>query len=196
MKYNIQGIPTYYDSIRFRSRLEAKWAMLFNDFGWEWEYEPIDLNGWIPDFILTGQKGTEILVEVKPYARLEKFEEVIKKIERATRSTNFKNTEVLLLGRKLLEAESWSHQDKKPLAIGWLGEVFTEDKAKKYDYGKAVLNNSCGFGFIHDYNSYKDRITELHDGDHYVCFPDIERVRKMWKNVGNKVQWEATYETH
>ena len=44
------GIPTMYDGYRFRSRLEARWAAFFDLAGWEWKYEPIDLDGWIPDF--------------------------------------------------------------------------------------------------------------------------------------------------
>ena len=47
----------------FRSRIEAKWAHIFEMLGWDWEYEPIDLNGYIPDFILNGE--VPILVEIK-----------------------------------------------------------------------------------------------------------------------------------
>lgn len=60
----IAAIPTTYNGVRFRSRLEAKWAAFFDLMGWKWEYEPIDLKGYIPDFILTRRK---ILVEVKPF---------------------------------------------------------------------------------------------------------------------------------
>lgn len=39
-------------------------------FGWAWEYEPIDLAGYIPDFIVRGgsanRDGAPVLVEVKP----------------------------------------------------------------------------------------------------------------------------------
>jgi hypothetical protein len=57
------AIKTLYNGIKFRSRLEAKWAAFFDLLGWEWEYEPFDLNGWIPDFLL---KHGRVLVEVKP----------------------------------------------------------------------------------------------------------------------------------
>ena len=62
------AIPTVYRGIRFRSRLEAKWAFTFDIMRWPWEYEPYDLEGWIPDFfvdICDGQKP--ILVDVKPH---------------------------------------------------------------------------------------------------------------------------------
>jgi len=42
------SIPTTgIQCIRFRSRIEAQWAEMFTKLGWEWEYEPIDLNGYI-----------------------------------------------------------------------------------------------------------------------------------------------------
>jgi hypothetical protein len=61
---DIKAIPTIYNGIAFRSRLEAKWARFFDLAGWRWEYEPFDLGGWIPDFVLVGEHPT--LVEVKP----------------------------------------------------------------------------------------------------------------------------------
>jgi len=61
----IAAIPTHYNGVNFRSRLEARWAALFDMLGWEWEYEPIDLPGWIPDFKIKGTRN--LLVEIKPY---------------------------------------------------------------------------------------------------------------------------------
>jgi hypothetical protein len=61
-----KGIPTVGPrGIQFRSRIEAQWAYLFEDFGWNWEYEPIDLNGYIPDFIITFPNNKQLLIEVK-----------------------------------------------------------------------------------------------------------------------------------
>ena len=65
MEYDIKAKRTLYDGIWFRSRLEAKWAVMFNLLGWQWGYEPFDLGGWSPDFILRGTYNN-ILVEVKP----------------------------------------------------------------------------------------------------------------------------------
>ena len=50
--------------IQFRSRIEAQWAYIFQELGWVWEYEPIDLNGYIPDFIISFDKQ-QLLVEIK-----------------------------------------------------------------------------------------------------------------------------------
>lgn len=64
MEERIQAIPTTYNGINFRSRLEAKWARFFDMAGWRWEYEPEDFDGYIPDFVLLTH--TKIYVEVKP----------------------------------------------------------------------------------------------------------------------------------
>lgn len=65
MIYTIKAIPTIYNHVQFRSRLEARWAAFFDLAGIKWDYEPFDLDGWAPDFMLRWT-GQNILVEVKP----------------------------------------------------------------------------------------------------------------------------------
>jgi len=75
-----KAIPTTYRGHRFRSRLEARWAAFFDRARWPWAYEPVDLAGWIPDFVLLKDPAfahvtadQPIFVEVKPalgYAEL------------------------------------------------------------------------------------------------------------------------------
>jgi hypothetical protein len=60
------AIPTVYAGVQFRSRLEARWAAFFDLLGWKWEYEPFDLEGYIPDFLLHQRPHTIWLAEVKP----------------------------------------------------------------------------------------------------------------------------------
>lgn len=69
--------------INFRSRLEARWAEFFIELGFEWDYEPIDLDGYIPDFIikLPGDINNEILVEVKGTTDFKKLIDYRYKIE-------------------------------------------------------------------------------------------------------------------
>ncbi len=57
-----------YAGVQFRSRLEASWAAMFDESRLNWEYEPFDLNGWIPDFRIWKKEFTDIrlLIEVKP----------------------------------------------------------------------------------------------------------------------------------
>lgn len=63
-----QPIETHYAGHRFRSRLEARWAVFFDTLGIRWEYEPqgylvgLDRRPYLPDFWLPGEK---LWVEVK-----------------------------------------------------------------------------------------------------------------------------------
>lgn len=64
---NIKPIETIYKGYRFRSRLEARWAVFFDALGIEWEYEPegfvlTDGTYYLPDFWLPKLKW---FVEVK-----------------------------------------------------------------------------------------------------------------------------------
>ena len=80
MEYNIKAHPTDYAGVKFRSRLEARWAAFFDLAGWKWEYEPIDLYGWVPDLFVSWLCGHSecngshsILAEIKPYFSVEEF---------------------------------------------------------------------------------------------------------------------------
>lgn len=60
-----RAIETVYKGYRFRSRLEARWAVFLDGIGdhWEYEKEGYDLGpaGWyLPDFASTG------FIEIKP----------------------------------------------------------------------------------------------------------------------------------
>ena len=52
----IKAIPTTYAGVRFRSKLEAKYAKAFDYYGIQWDYETIGLNingeYYLPDFWL------------------------------------------------------------------------------------------------------------------------------------------------
>ena len=63
----IAAIETLYKGYRFRSRLEARWAVFFDQLGVAWEYEPegFDLpeaGRYLPDFYLP---GSGVFFEVK-----------------------------------------------------------------------------------------------------------------------------------
>lgn len=68
----MKAIETTYAGRRFRSRLEARWAVTFDRFDWDWEYETqgfVTAKGpYLPDFAVQfrGQcVMVEALVEVK-----------------------------------------------------------------------------------------------------------------------------------
>lgn len=67
----IRPIETRYKGYRFRSRLEARWAVFFDALGVPWEYEAEGYQttegGYLPDFRLFGST----FAEVKPAAHLD-----------------------------------------------------------------------------------------------------------------------------
>lgn len=70
-KYNIVPKPTLYNGRKYRSRLEARWQYTFDQLGWNAQYEPSEINGRNPDFIIKCSPDTKyaakyIIVEVKP----------------------------------------------------------------------------------------------------------------------------------
>jgi hypothetical protein len=68
MNAHIAPIETVYRGYRFRSRLEARWAVFFDAAGIDFYYEPeayqTSLGGYLPDFYLPSFGGG-IFVEVK-----------------------------------------------------------------------------------------------------------------------------------
>lgn len=65
----VKAIETRYAGVRFRSRLEARWAVFFDTAGIQWHYEPegFELDGlrYLPDFWLP---VNGYWIEVKPMA--------------------------------------------------------------------------------------------------------------------------------
>lgn len=64
----IQAIETRYKGYRFRSRLEARWAVFFDAMGEPWQYEPEGfilptVGPYLPDFYLPNM---QMYVEIKP----------------------------------------------------------------------------------------------------------------------------------
>ena len=55
-EWNGISVPTLYKGIQFRSRLEARWAIFFDELGIKWDYEPETFQTkygyYMPDFFL------------------------------------------------------------------------------------------------------------------------------------------------
>ena len=76
----MSAIPTFYDRIEYRSRLEARWAAFFDQLGWQYIYEPFDADHYIPDFIIHGDGP--LLVEIKPVVTPEEYKDVLTGVDR------------------------------------------------------------------------------------------------------------------
>jgi len=69
----MKAIETVYNGYRFRSRLEARWAVFFDTLGikYQYEFEGYDLDGvwYLPDFYLP---DFDTIAEVKPITPTDK----------------------------------------------------------------------------------------------------------------------------
>jgi len=73
----MKAIDTVYKGYRFRSRLEARWAVYLDAIGWEWDYEPEgfefeDGTRYLPDFRVNCDEPFWIEVKAKPLTPDEK----------------------------------------------------------------------------------------------------------------------------
>jgi len=69
MSKQIEAKPTEYAGITFRSRLEARWAVFFDELDMSWIYEPSILGSsfsYVPDFRLDFPFNNFFYFEIKP----------------------------------------------------------------------------------------------------------------------------------
>ena len=185
------GIQTTYRNILFRSRLEATWAAFFDQLRWEWQYEPFDCDGWIPDFSLKSVMNAPapVLVEVKPITDF--CQDTADKIDCANSAH-----EVLLLG---IAPDFESHQPHNA-RLGWLRDAGPERRGDgvwddailglwSYDQITNRRNPSKLIGFCHAGQSYEDRITGLYDGSWGDGSLYVDDLKPLWAQAKNAVRW-------
>lgn len=189
------GIPTSFEHTNFRSRLEARWAAFFDLIGWRWTYEPLDASGYIPDFLIRGDRP--LFVEVGPCVTRQDYED---KASKAAAAAGDLRQDVLVVGvDPILPGEPGS-------AAGWFGEytgpqVLDDPEAEHgYVFGAGVWTTceetdhppgpGCGrVGVAHDFMSFAVRPCGHYPGGHiHPVRVDIER---LWREAGNRTQWRA-----
>ncbi len=187
MDYRIKAHETFYNGITFRSRLEARWAALFDIFGWDWEYEPVDIHGWTPDFTIRG-KQNNLLVEVKPYdwitgqdnAKLVQDSKAIKKVFAGNKD------EVLVLGAYPLGEDDWCTN------LGFLLNIDTSDgstdEAIYADPAALDYGRSHKYDVRAMYGSFAFRLGGEYDGDSYCNPVKPAELTQMWRKASNAVK--------
>ena len=192
MEYNIKAKPTMYNGRQYRSRLEVKWAVFFDLIGWTCEYEPFDLGGWSPDFLIkTEPKMADILVEVKPITEFN--ENVAKKMESNTWGRGLSHS-LLLLGCSPISSElSPNHR----ICIGWISPIFSETKRTERApewYGALLeYHKSNGFDFTREFGDFNSYMNLSYDSipckEMILCTRDS--IMNYWNESCNRVQWQA-----
>ena len=211
MIYYIKAIPTTYNHVQFRSRLEARWAAFFDLCGWEWDYEPFDLDGWAPDFMLKGK--TMALVEVKPIdfrgddkqLRSQAFSKAKKAFDTAQLATiDEKPMDAMSeeeIEEYLLKCESMPEYEilvigNGPFRTDWpcrwsLGYMAVERWCRGEDVADLYVGAA---GTVLDYaarwGNYAYRIGGQHDGDHHLHEIRGDAPQHLWREAGNIIQWK------
>lgn len=177
-------IETRYRGRLYRSRLEARWAAFFDLLGWPFEYEPLDLPGWIPDFEIRG--STPVLVEVKPYLladwdRETGGKQAIEKMARSLRRSNW-NGELLLVGREV------GLGDDSPQIglvtdcnseVGW-DVPFLAEAEMVCSYSQPTT-----YDFMHRLGGNGGYVWHTRD-----CSNPHVSVARLWSEAANRVQWK------
>ena len=170
------AIPTTYNGVNFRSRLEAKYAAMFDQLGWNWEYEPVDMNGWIPDFIIRGVRP--IYVEIKPIFEVAEAKLIGGDIVTALNLHHHPRVEALICGASLPQ-----NSFDVP-ALGWLWDEWDHSWSPSHVFGL----EGGGYDICSDSGSYAGRTTGTYDGGNHLHFGEADLVL-MWRQAGNMVQW-------
>jgi hypothetical protein len=181
----IAAIPTIYRGIQFRSRLEAKWAVFFDSLSWEWSYEPIDLDGYIPDFLLHFK--SPLLVEVKPSITIDELQRHVGKVERSGWGG-----EAIMLGIGPIDVG-----DGDWPTLGLLAERDDEPDSGggAWCWGRAAMHTCLccrQTSFHHVTLCFRCRVSNCYDGDGYLGSVDPRvDIAGKWAAACNLVQWQA-----
>ena len=204
MAYAIKAIPTTYAGVNFRSRLEARWAAFFDLCGWKWDYEPFDLDGWAPDFLLKGK--IKALVEVKPvdfrgpdrqlYAQALAHGAKAFGVSIPRKDGALPEYEALVIGNGPFKGDRWSLGVFAAPRRDW-GEIERELHSQHINdptFGCDVADLYCGRSATLDYaaryGNYQYRIGGEYDGDSHLHQIGDDTPEKLWREAGNIVQWK------
>ncbi len=175
--------PTLYKGVMFRSRLEAKWAALFDLMEWAWQYEPFDLGRWSPDFLIKG-RTRDALVEVKPIGA---FDEEARNVARRMMRASHGQYHLILCGvMPMVENEILvtlhTHCGRCDHPRGECGWASREIMGLSGAYDLVFGHGPVYSGFISGIDA-----DEEPGGDSFMG----REVMDLWAKAGNLTQWRA-----
>lgn len=137
----MKAIETIYNGYRFRSRLEARWAVFFDEMGIKYEYEPQgyrldDGKCYLPDFYLP---DLSYFVEVKG-----KNDHLAEDINRISEFVREYKTAIIVL--------SQIPYDKEAKGLYWFPVIWYSAQYSRWGYGRHacfMVSDDCK-GYIGD----------------------------------------------
>ena len=180
----IPAMPTTYAGVRFRSKLEAKWACVFDLLRWSWEYESLELDFYIPDFVLRFPRGL-VLAEVKPASTATELLTFAPKVTGAGWPG-----EVLMLGASLFLPTS----EAVPSFGIYSQFEDSPDGPALGAFDHALMHRclGCGaFSFHHAGGDWRCAIAGCSDGNTLIDPLEPSELRAIWNEAGARVQCRA-----
>ena len=187
------GVPTAYRGTHFRSRLEAKWAAFFDLIGWSWIYEPMDADGYIPDFLIEGP--APFFVEVGPVYTPAEY---VAKAQKANLAAESLGRDLLIVGMAAVANMPDACHPDVP-AAGWLGEYgeyfpsgWQMNQVYPLEPGFAWGHGNWGqccydhLGVWHDFMNYGHR--PWSEGKEDTSASETW-IMDRWSEASNTVQW-------
>ena len=184
------GIPTIgFDNIKYRSRIEAKWSYMFDYLKWDVKYEPFDLQGYIPDFILKHEPSGKIknlLIEIKNEPDEHNFKVYYEKAINSGWE-----------GALLLLNYDFEVNDENNMII--LGKLYFHKKNKIRESNFYLYKNECGeYRYYYVYKKkYYNNINKECDLKNQIEInnntseDDILLLKQIWSNISNKTQYKT-----
>lgn len=165
MHYEIKSKPTIYNGTKYRSRLEARWAAMFDLLGWRHQYEPYDLSGWTPDFIVYGSDNRYILFEIKPFIDNDILNDYRKRIYKLI--TKDFQPKCIILDNQFAEDPAWG-----PMLAG--RQICDVHKEYSKDYKSVVSWEVCGECFQVHWKDQQSGFNSQYDiGSAYMSFDGL-----------------------
>lgn len=182
------GIKTFYAGTWFRSRLEARWAFLFDSLGLKWEYEPFDANGYIPDFLLHG--NSPLLIEVKPDPNIATLRHRTDQLDQALDGRWQHDVLIVGVSPMLPELDWWDTYYGVAGLLGEYSQWEPDDWSWAWDRGLWHTCLACDtFGVYHEILSFKGRPCGHYDGDGYLGSAPTQLIHDAWAEARNATRW-------
>ena len=179
----MSAIETSYAGHLFRSRLEARWAALFDLLGWNWTYEPFDADGYIPDFLVRGDQP--VLVEVRPCITEGEYEAESRKVRSKLGTRWGPEKHVVVVG---VSPETCFADDN--IHWGPSGGLYSGPN----DWGSGsggvcwITCLACSQpAWSHREGAYQSLPCGHWDGDHYLGEPPS--IRQLWGEAHRQTRW-------